>query len=154
MSPVGSAFRALTVALTAVTAAACASGSGPGRSPADAPFGGGGPIVVAVPTGPCPPAPPPVDERVTGLVLPEGAYLTEVVRQGPLVQVRGRVERTPLQLRAEYEQRTDVEVLTLEDEGGEVETLVTDGGHRTFLRGTAVCATATALDGVVSVDVG
>jgi hypothetical protein len=95
-----------------------------------------------------------VDDEVEGLVLPEGAYLTEVVRQGPLVQVRGWVERTPLQLRVEYEERTDVEVLTLEDEVVEVETLVTDGAHRTFLRGTALCATASALDGLVAVEAG
>lgn len=150
-----SARHRLPGALAAVLlTASCASGSPPDSSPAGPGFGGGGPIVVAVPTGPCPPPPPGVDEQVTGLVLPEGAYLTEVVRQGPLVQVRGRVERTPLELRAEYEQRTDVDVLTLEDEGGEVETLVTDGEHRTFLRGTALCETATALDGLVSIDAG
>jgi hypothetical protein len=116
--------------------------------------GGGVPLITAVPEGPCPSPPPPVEERVEGLVLPEGAYLTEVVRQGPLVQVRGRVDRTPLELRAEYEQRDDVEVLTLEDEGVEVETLVSTGGFRTYLRGTALCATASALDGLVSPEAG
>lgn len=112
------------------------------------------PTATALPDRPCPPPPARVDDAVEGLVLPEGGYLTEVVRQGPLVQVRGWVERTPLELRAEYEQRTDVEVLTLEDEVVEVETLVTDGEHRTFLRGTALCATASALDGLVAVETG
>ena len=112
------------------------------------------PTATALPERPCPPPPARVEEEVDGLVLPDGGYLTEVVRQGPLVQVRGWVDRTPLELRAEYEQRTDVEVLTLEDEVVEVETLVTDGEHRTFLRGTALCATASALDGLVAVDTG
>lgn len=141
----------LSALVLALLVTAC--GDAP-RPAAPFPGGGGGRIVVAVPTGPCPSPPPAVAEQVEGLVLPAGAYLTEVVRQGPLVQVRGRVERTPLQVRAEYEERTDVEVLTLEDEGGEVETLVTDGQFRTFLRGTALCATASALDGLVAIDAG
>lgn len=87
-------------------------------------------------------------------MLPDGAFLTEVVRQGPLVQVRGWAEQSPLELRAQYEDRDDVEVLTLEDETVEVETLVTDGEHRTYLRGTAVCATASRLDGLVSRETG
>lgn len=138
---------------TVLLVAGCGDGERPPSPLAGLPTGAG-PLVTAIPDRPCPPPPPPVDEQVEGLVLPAEAYLTEVVRQGPLVQVRGWVERTPLQLRAEYEQRDDVEVLTLEDEVVEVETLVSDGTHRTFLRGTALCATASALDGLVAVDTG
>lgn len=109
-----------------------------------------GPSATALPDRPCPVPTPLSGEVVEGLVLPEGAVLTEVVRQGPVVQVRGYVGRPPLVLRAEYEARTDVEVLTVEDEVVEVETLVSDGRFRTYLRGTGVCPSGTALDGLVS----
>jgi hypothetical protein len=152
------------VLVVVLGAAACGGERTTPTSPAGGAPGLGGPLAggpsgavptaTALPDRPCPPPPVRIDEQVEGLVLPEGGYLTEVVRQGPLVQVRGWVERTPLELRAEYEQRTDVEVLTLEDEVVEVETLVTDGEHRTFLRGTALCATASALDGLVAVETG
>ena len=151
---------ALSLALGALLTASCGGGERPEpTSPlAGGPLSGGSrgavPTATALPDRPCPPPPAELDEDVEGLVLPEGAYLTEVVRQGPLVQVRGWVERTPLELRAEYEARDDVEVLTVEDEVVEVETLVTDGRHRTFLRGTALCATASSLDGLVAVETG
>lgn len=153
------AARVCCAALLALCVAGCGGERPPPTSPLQGgPLAGGPggvlPTATALPDRPCPPPPPEIVEEVEGLVLPEGGYLTEVVRQGPLVQVRGWVERTPLQLRAEYEQRDDVEVLTLEDEVVEVETLVTDGEHRTFLRGTALCATASALDGLVVVETG
>ena len=156
---------ALTVALGALLVlTGCGGGppaapsSGAGSSGAGplggGPGGGRAPLATAVPTGPCPSPPAAVSEAVEGLVLPDGAFLTEVVRQGPLVQVRGWVAQTPVQLRAQYEDRTDVEVLTLEDETVEVETLVSDGEHRTYLRGTAVCPSASRLDGLVSRETG
>ena len=148
------AGRVVVPALVLVALAGCGGErTPPAAGPPPLP-GGGVPLITAVPEGPCPSPPPAVDEQVEGLVLPEGAYLTEVVRQGPLVQVRGRVERTPVELRAEYAERDDVEVLTLEDEGVEVETLVSEGGFRTYLRGTALCATASALDGLVAPETG
>lgn len=147
-------MRAAAV-LTALALAACGGGAAPpAPQPVPGAIGGGVPLATALPTGPCPSPPPAVSDPVEGLVLPDGAFLTEVVRQGPLVQVRGWVEQSPLELRAQYEDRDDVEVLTLEDETVEVETLVTDGEHRTYLRGTAVCATASRLDGLVSRETG
>lgn len=101
---------------------------------------------------PCPsPAPSPVDhEPIAGLVLPDGAYVTEVRPQPPLVQVLGYVKRDPVAVREEYEARDDVEVLTSEDEGLESEVLLAAQGHRAFVKARALCADASLLAFVIA----
>lgn len=77
--------------------------------------------------------------RPVGMVLPEGAVLTEGQADGPVTQVSGFVPLTPVQLRQHYEQRDDVVVLSVEDEILESEVLLEADGYRTFVKATVAC---------------
>jgi hypothetical protein len=141
--------RAALVAVTALLAAACASADPAAPEPAPDPGD-----MDAIPTvdpallqpltglGPCE-DPPPAAEDVTavpGLVLPPDSTITSVNDTGPLTQVQGYIERTPIEVRVHYtDGSAGVEVLTVEDETMEVEALLTDGEHRMFLKAQAVC---------------
>ncbi|MEO3745488.1 hypothetical protein [Plantactinospora sp. B5E13] len=93
-----------------------------------------------------------VSGEVTGLVLPAGARVTSTVPQGALTTVEATVRMTPLDVRAHYQGRTDVEVLNVEDEIFESEVLLRAGQRRMYLRATALCADGTALTAVVGPD--
>ncbi|RKN50198.1 hypothetical protein D7193_30580 [Micromonospora costi] len=93
-----------------------------------------------------------VDGTVTGLLLPDDARVTSVVEQGALTTVEATVRMTPLDVRAHYEQRTDIELLRAEDEVFEAEVLMRAQQHRTYLRATALCADGTTLTAVVGPD--
>ncbi len=95
---------------------------------------------------------PEVGDVVDGLVFPDGARVTSVVEQGALVTVEGSIRMTPLELRADYEGRADVELLRIEDEVFETEVLLRSAGRRMYLRATALCADGTALMAVVGPD--
>lgn len=95
---------------------------------------------------------PEVDARVTGLVLPDGARVTSVVEQGALTTVEATVRMTPLDVRAHYEGRTDVELLRVEDEVFEAEVLTRAQQRRMYLRAGALCADGTTLTAVVGPD--
>lgn len=102
--------------------------------------------------GPCgdPPTAPASVPEVPGLHLPDGAVVTGVTPQGPVTQVDGWVPLTPIGVRADYVHRDDLEVLTVEDEVWESETLVTDGTHRLFVKAQGVCRTASVFVAIVS----
>jgi hypothetical protein len=93
--------------------------------------------------GPCPPTPEgddAADSDLEGLVLPPTAVITQVNDNGPLTQLRGWVERTPVEVRAFYQDGSaGLEVLTIEDEVREAEVLVTDGATRLFVKAQAQC---------------
>lgn len=93
-----------------------------------------------------------VSTDVSGLVLPDGARVTSVVEQDAMVSVEGTVRMTPLDLRADYEARDDVELLRVEDEVFETEVLLRSAGRRMYLRATALCADGTSLMAVVGPD--
>jgi hypothetical protein len=95
---------------------------------------------------------PEVDADVTGLVLPDDARLTSVLEQGSLTSVDGTIRMTPLDLRADYENRSDLDVVRIEDEIFETEVLIRADGRRMYLRATALCADGTALTAVVGPD--
>ncbi len=95
---------------------------------------------------------PEVEADVAGLVLPEGARITSVTEQGPLTSVSGSVPMTPLELRADYEGRDDVELLRVEDETFETEVLLRVDGRRMYLLAAALCATASDLSVTVGPD--
>ena len=111
-----------------------------------------------VPTGPltglppCGEPPEPLAEQpaIDGLVLPEGAQITQVTETPPLTNVTAYVERTPVQIRLELEADPDLEILVSEDEVLEAELLVTDGSHRTFVKARAICDRASVVVGVVA----
>jgi hypothetical protein len=93
-----------------------------------------------------------VDADITGLVLPDGARVTATVAQGALTTVEATVRLTPLDVKAHYQSRTDVEVLSAEDEVFESEVLLRSQQRRMYLRATALCANGTALTAVVGPD--
>ncbi|MEO2104614.1 MAG: hypothetical protein ABGZ36_03120, partial [Actinomycetota bacterium] len=94
----------------------------------------------------------PAPSDVAGLVLPEGSRVTEVTRGGPVVTVSAEVSRTPVDVRNEYHDRDDLEVLSAEDETFESEVLVRVGDHRMYLRAVALCAQGSGLTAVIGPD--
>ena len=100
----------------------------------------------------CPEPPEAVDDTVPGLRLPPGAFLSDVRRQDPVVQATGYVRQTPLEVRAWAEGLRDVQLLRIEDEVREVETLFRSGDVRVYLRGVAVCQTESQLTVLVTPD--
>ena len=93
-----------------------------------------------------------VTAEVTGLVLPDGARVTSVVEQGALTTVEATIRLTPLDVRAHYESRGDIDLLRAEDEIFESEVLLRAQERRMYLRATALCADGTALTAVVGPD--
>jgi hypothetical protein len=87
------------------------------------------------------PSPPPLPD-VPGLTLPDEATVFSVYEVGALTQAEGMVELSPLEVRAYYEQRDDLQLLVVEDERVEAEILVSDGTHRMFVKAQVACATA------------
>lgn len=93
-----------------------------------------------------------VTADVTGLVLPDGARVTSSVEQGVLTTVEATVRLTPLDVRAHYQSRDDIDLLRVEDEIFESEVLLRAQERRMYLRATALCADGTALTAVVGPD--
>lgn len=114
-----------------------------------------------MPTGPLSALPPcsevtvpsPSPGAVEGLILPDGAYLTSITEQGPLTQVTGYIERTPVQVELELRDRDDLEILQLENEIFEAEGLLSNGTHRTYVKAQAMCATGSQIVAVVAAEV-
>lgn len=123
-----------------VTATA-ASGASPG-STATLPQDEGGPLL-ALPE--CQPAPEGIDADVPGLLLPEGAVVTEVKEQGPLMVVRGYIDQTPIQVRKFYGEYRGLELFEIEDEIFEAEVLFGRGAHRSYVKAQAQCQQGSGL---------
>jgi hypothetical protein len=85
---------------------------------------------------------PPAWPEIPGLTLPEEAMVFSMQEMGPITQAEGVVEMTPLDVRAYYEGRDDLQLLSIEDERVEAEILVTDGTYRMFVKAQILCATA------------
>lgn len=105
--------------------------------------------VTALPACDQPPAPSP-HAAIPGLVLPEEAVITELSPQGPVTTVRAYLQMTPVQVREHYEQRDDVDLLSIEDEVFEAEVLLDSGEHRVFLRAMILCAEGSSLLAIVA----
>ncbi|MFE9203417.1 hypothetical protein [Micromonospora sp. NPDC007230] len=95
---------------------------------------------------------PEISAEVTGLVLPDGARVTSVREQGVLTTVEATVRMTPLDVRAHYEKRHDIDLLRAEDETFEAEVLIRTPQRRMYLRAGALCADGTSLTAVVGPD--
>ncbi|PZG02673.1 hypothetical protein [Micromonospora deserti] len=95
---------------------------------------------------------PEVRADVPGLALPDGARVTSVVEQGALTTVVATVRMSPLDVRAHYEQRTDIDLLRVEDEIFETEVLARAQDRRMYLRAGALCADGTSLTAMVGPD--
>ena len=152
----------LTLALVAL-AGACGGDPTPTAAPtASAPAGGvtPGPTPTDIdPTllqpltmlGPCTAEPNVLDEEpVEGALLPPGAVMTSQQTDGPLTTIKGYVEMTPIQVRYFYQRQEDYEVLQMEDEIQESETLLGDGNNRLFVKAQAICELGSVLLAVVA----
>lgn len=90
------------------------------------------------------------DADVVGLTLPPSSTVTSVMPTGPITQVTGYVAMTPIQVRVDFQSRTDIQVISAEDEGFEAEVLVSDGEHRTFFKAQATCSEGSLFVAVVA----
>lgn len=90
---------------------------------------------------------------VDGLVVPAGTVVTGVAPQGPLVSVQGYIPMTPIQIRMDYGERADVELLVLEDEVYEAEVLLASGAHRMYMKASARCEQGSSFSAVVAPEV-
>lgn len=97
------------------------------------------------------PSPPPPPE-VPGLTLPDEATVFSTQELGPVTQAEGVVEMTPVDVRAYYEGREDLELLNVEDERVEAEILVSDGTYRMFVKAQILCATASNFTATVGTE--
>ncbi|MBA2529579.1 MAG: hypothetical protein H0V19_06385 [Euzebyales bacterium] len=93
------------------------------------------------------------DAGVEGLDLPEGAIVTNVVRGDPLVTVTGYIPQTPVRVRQFYQRRDDLDILEIEDEIFEAETLFGNGTHRNYVKAQAVCRQGSNFLAVVAPEV-
>ena len=140
------------VAVAAVAATACAPAEGRRQ------------VTTAVrpdvrPTGsltdlpPCGPPPQPAKvDPVEGLVIPNGATITQVTPVEPSVSVLGYVPLTPSQTRRSYTALTDVRILSEEDETYDAEVLLTTGSHRIFVKVVAVCDQGSQFSAIVATE--
>ncbi len=100
------------------------------------PIDEGGPLV-ALPA--CDAPPEGVEADVAGLVLPEGAVVTEVEDLGKLISVRAYIEQTPIQVRLFYTREPGLELFEIEDEIYEAEVLFGAGRFRSYVKVQAQC---------------
>jgi hypothetical protein len=80
-----------------------------------------------------------MDADVEGLLLPDGAVVTDVQDQGQLVSVRAYIEQTPVQVRQFYGEEAGLELFEIEDEIYEAEVLYGDGDFRSYVKAQAQC---------------
>lgn len=142
--PGGTRPPQVTLALLAVVLSGCDGAGSSFDASATGPLS-------ALPT--CTSPPPPLDVQprlLEGAELPRDAVLTSAVDQDPIVHLTAYVERTPVQVRREYEVRRGLELIVIEDEVFEAELLVSNGTHRTYLRVGASCATGSTVLAVVA----
>ena len=90
------------------------------------------------------------DDEVAGLVLPDGAVVTQVSPAEPLTNVTGYLTMTPVQARAFYQQHPDLTIISVEDEGFEAEVLYQVDDWRVFVKSQAVCELGSVFVAVVS----
>ncbi|MDQ3627248.1 MAG: hypothetical protein M3419_00180 [Actinomycetota bacterium] len=102
----------------------------------------GGPLI-ALPD--CEEPPQPVEADVPGLIVPDGAVVTSVQEDGPLVSVEGYVEQTPIEVRIFYQERPGLELFEIEDEIFEAEALYGEGEFRSYAKAQATCKTGSTL---------
>lgn len=106
------------------------------------PIDEGGPLL-GLPA--CEPPPEGVDADVEGLVLPDGAVITDVQDQGQLINVRGYVEQTPIQVRQFYADEPGLELFELEDETYEAEVLFGGAKYNSYVKVQAQCQQGSSL---------
>jgi len=109
---------------------------GPGPTTKAVPIEKGGPLV-SLPE--CEPPPSAVPAEVTGLLLPDGAVVTQVEDVGELVSVRAYIEQTPIEVKQFYADAPGLELFEIEDEIYEAEVLFGGGEYRSYVKAQAQC---------------
>ena len=141
------ACLALTLTILLVGAgAACADGGAPSAVPSHNPRGAYKLLGVC----PTQPSPPPL-EAIPGLHLPPESMIFTRSELGPLTQVEGFVDLTPIEVRDYYES-ADLEVIQIEDEGFETEALLSDGDHRMYVKARVLCRTGSNITATVGAE--
>lgn len=91
---------------------------------------------------------------VEGLVLPDEATIVERRPNGPLTQITGWVDLTPVQFLDRYVRRDDLDIVQAEHEQFEAELLYDVGsgedGRRVFIKTQVACATGSNIVAVVA----
>lgn len=101
--------------------------------------------------GPCPEVTDPeIGETVDGIDLPETGFFASVTEQGGLLRVQGYVELTPILFQLHFRENPDLEILTVENEIQESETLYSDGIQRVYLKAAAICELGSSFIAVVA----
>ena len=85
-----------------------------------------------------------------GLLLPDDSVIQQVADASGLTQVLGYVPMTPVQLLDHYLGRDDVDIITLEHEQFESETLYETADHRVFVKAQVACATGSQFVAVIA----
>jgi hypothetical protein len=146
-APLHPVARTSALAATLLLAAACSAGGGD-----VAPGGAAGADVEAGATTSedpnalyegfvdCEPLPDGIEYTAPeGLVVPDGLVVTDAQEVGPLYQLTGFLDATPIDIRDAY--AGSAELVYLEDEGYEAEILIDSGPYRTFLKASIRCRT-------------
>lgn len=150
---VGAVPRYLAVALLvlAVAALGCSGGGPAGSDDVAVTMGPTDPNALYLDFVECESLPPGVDyDPVEGLVMPQGMVVTAVSEVGPITQVTGFIDQTPVDVRDTYAE--DAQLVYLEDEGYEAEILVDTGGFRTFIKASIRCRTGSVMALIVAPD--
>ena len=132
-------LRLLPLVLAALVAAACADGGVPAAQQTPDLMG----PLEALP--PCEAPPEGTGEVVKGLIAPEGLIITNVRVQKPLTNVTAYIEQTPVQFEAAYTERSDITIISSENEVFEAEMLISDGKYRNYFKAAAMCDKASQL---------
>ena len=140
--------RGLVAVVASFVVVGCGGDATTGSSPTT---GATGPVRPVEKGGPlvdlpqCEPPPEAVETDVAGLVLPDGAIITDVEDQGELVSVRAYIEQTPIQVRQFYADAPGLELYEIEDEVYEAEVLFGGLEYRSYVKAQAQCERGSVL---------
>jgi hypothetical protein len=127
-------------------AAACTAGGGDAVDAADGEPSGAPVDPNALYEGfvECETLPDPIEfDAPEEVIIPEGMVVTGYSEVGPLVQLTGFIDATPVDLRDVYAE--DAQLVYIEDEGFEAEILIDAGEYRTFLKASIRCRTGSVM---------
>ena len=111
----------------------------------------GGAVGTAEPLPACGKPPSPSSESPPpGAVLPDTARMTALRAEPPLIQLNAYVEQSPQEVRAWIDAEQGLEILEASPDGHEIELLVSDGAHTTWMSARAICDGAAVLAEVIA----
>lgn len=146
-------LRCVAALLAGMLLTACGGPApAPGDTPAPTASASGAPELSALAACQAPPAPA-ADAEVEGLSLPDGAVVTKVTPQKPLITVNAYVPMTPAAFESSFQDLDGVKILFSENEIYEAEMLISNGAFRNFHKATATCRNGSTVMAVVAPEV-